>query len=169
MSLVTTNSQLVAIVDATPTTSPLIILPFLKSAPLDIVMAGPDLQPEADPNPFNNIDVPTIPPHANPATSLSTDPVTPSCMVSLHPQSTLIKIKSSTISPFTTNQKYCIKSHNAMGEEIKKYLVGPMPAYQFLDDFFPISKLPDLATIPQFEPKCYGQTIEEKKTPTDPL
>ena len=50
-----------------------------------------------------------------------------------------------------------------MGEEIKIYIVGPMPAQEFLDDFFPISELPDLATIPQFKPKCYGRTIKAKK------
>ena len=115
-------------------------------------MAGPDFQPEADPNLFDNVDITTTP-HANPTTPPSADPVTPSCVASLHPQSTLIKIKSSTTCPFTTNQKYRIESHNTMGEEIKKYLVGPMPAQEFLDDFFPISKLPDLATIPQFKPK----------------
>jgi hypothetical protein len=125
-------------------------------------MAGLDLQPEADPNPFNNV-VPATPPHANPTTLPSTDPVTPSRMASLHPQSTLIKIESSTTCPFTTNQKYRIESRNAMGEEIKKYLVGLMPVQQFLDDFFPISELPDLAAIPQFEPKCYGRTIRAKK------
>ena len=125
-------------------------------------MAGLDLQPEADPNPFNNI-VPATPPHANPATLPSADPVTPSRVALLHPQSTPIKIESSTTCPFTTNQKYRIESRNAMGEEIKKYLVGPMPVQQFLDDFFPISELPDLAAIPQFEPKCYGRTIRAKK------
>jgi hypothetical protein len=126
-------------------------------------MAGPDLQPEADSNPFNNVDVPTTPPRANPATSSTADPATPSRAASLYPQSTPIKIESSTTCPFTTNQKYRIESRNAMGEEIKKYLVGPMPAQQFLDDFFPISKLPDLATIPQFVPKCYDRTIKAKK------
>jgi hypothetical protein len=138
--------------ELTPTTSPCTILPFPQSAPLDIVMAGPDLQPEADPNPFNNVDVPATPPRANSTTPPSADPVTPSHVASLHPLSTPIKMESSTTCPFTTNQKYCIESCNAMGEEIKKYLVGPMPVQQFLDDFFPISKLPDLATIPQFMP-----------------
>jgi hypothetical protein len=126
-------------------------------------MAGPDLQPEADPNPFNNVDVPATPPRANPATLPSGDPVTPSRVASLHPQSTPIKIESSTTCPFTTNQKYRIESRNAMGEEIKKYLVGPMPPEEFLDEFFPISELPNLATIPQFKPKRYDQTIRAKK------
>src|ERR1700683_3340355 len=148
--------------DATPTTSPCTILPFPQSGPLDMVMAGPE-QPEADPNPFNNVDVPATPPRANPATIPSADPVTPSHVASLHPQSTPIQIKSSTTCPFTTNQKYHIESRNVMGEEIKKDLVGPMPVQQFLDDFFPISELPDLATIPQFEPKHYGRTIRAKK------
>jgi len=86
-------------------------------------MAGPDLQPEADPNLFNNVDVLATPPRANPATLPSADPVTPSRMASLHPQSTPIKIESSTTCPLH-NQKYRIESRNTMGEEIKKILLG---------------------------------------------
>jgi hypothetical protein len=46
-----------------------------------------------------------------------------------------------------------------MGREMKKYIVGPMPPQAFLDKFFPASELSDLDTIPEFEVKCYDQTI----------
>jgi ABC-type glycerol-3-phosphate transport system substrate-binding protein len=39
--------------------------------------------------------------------------------------------------PFTTNQKYQIKSYTTLAAEMQKYLVGPMPAQEFLDEFFP--------------------------------
>jgi hypothetical protein len=50
-----------------------------------------------------------------------------------------------------------------MGTEMKKYLVGPMPAQQFLDDFPPVSQLCDFDQVPRFVPKCYQQTINSKK------
>jgi len=50
-----------------------------------------------------------------------------------------------------------------MGEEIKKYLVGPMPAQEFLDTFFLASKLSRLNQIPVFTPGCYRWTVNAKK------
>jgi hypothetical protein len=47
-----------------------------------------------------------------------------------------------------------------MGEEMAKYLVRPMPPQQFLDEFFPVSKLPGLDSIPLFTPGCYCDTVE---------
>ena len=46
-----------------------------------------------------------------------------------------------------------------MGEEMEKYLVGPMPIQQFLDEYFPISKLPNLDAVPLFSPGCYHDTV----------
>ena len=46
-----------------------------------------------------------------------------------------------------------------MGEEMAKYLVGPMPIQQFLDEFFPISKLPELDKVPLFSSGCYDDTV----------
>jgi hypothetical protein len=93
------------------------------------------------------MDAPTTPPGTNPPL----------------PQSTPVKIESSTTLPFTTNQKYRIESCTTMGEEIKKYLVGPMPAQEFLDTFFPASKLPGLNHIPVFTLGCYRRTVKAKK------
>src|ERR1700678_864878 len=76
------------------------------------------------------------------------------------PQSTPIKADTSTTLPFTTNQKYRVESCTAMAEEMRRYLVGPMPAEQFLDEFFPIEKLRSLHRVPQFKPGCYSETVE---------
>jgi len=70
---------------------------------------------------------------------------------------------SSTTLPYTTTQKYRIDSCTALAEEIRPYLVGPMPAQQFLDDFFPLGDLPGLDSVPVFTPGCYRGTVEAKK------
>jgi hypothetical protein len=77
----------------------------------------------------------------------------------LPPHSTPIKIDSSMTLPFTTNQKYRIESCTAMAEEIRRYLVGPMPAQQFLDDFFPPNDL-RLRKSFRFTPGCYNETLK---------
>jgi hypothetical protein len=50
-----------------------------------------------------------------------------------------------------------------MGEEMVKYLVGPMPIQQFLDEFFPISELPKLDKVPLISSRCYDDTVSAKK------
>lgn len=78
------------------------------------------------------------------------------------PRSTPVKTTTATTLPFTTNQKYRHESITAMAEEISKYLVGPMPAQQFLDEFFPSSYLcvdRDLSEGPYFSPGCYSKTV----------
>lgn len=87
------------------------------------------------------------------------DPTTPPGVNLLLPQTTPVKIGISTTNPFTTNQKYCIESCSAMADEIRDYLVGPMPAEEFLNDFFPISDLPGLNQVPIFKPGFYDSTI----------
>ena len=131
--------------DVIPPTPPCTILPS-QSVPLDVAMAEPELQPEINASLF----VPATPP--------------PSCAAL--PHSTPVKIETSTTIPFTTNQKYRIDSRTVMGSEIKKYLVGPMPAQQFLDDFFPVHKLSKLKVpnkVPKFKSNCYSKTIKAKK------
>jgi len=78
------------------------------------------------------------------------------------PQSTLIKIGTSTIYPFTTNQKFRVPTCTAMAEEIAKFIIGPMPAQEFLDDFFPIRRLQNLHVVPSFTPGCYDETLKAK-------
>jgi hypothetical protein len=111
---------------------------------------SPNLRPEACTSPFNIV-------------PFTADPTTPTCAALPLPESTLIKLESSTTCPFTTNQKYWVELCIAMGQEIKKYLVRPMPAQEFLDDFFLIGELPRLDPVPQFVTNCYCQTIKCKK------
>ena len=113
-------------------------------------MAEPELQSN----------VSTTPPNSNP-TIFPTDPTTPTRPPKVHSQSTPVKMDSSTTFPFTTNEKYRYKTRNAtMADEMPKYIVGPMPPQQFLDDFFPIDKLPDLDQVPCFSPGCYKRVSE---------
>jgi hypothetical protein len=88
----------------------------------------------------------------------------------LPPQSTPIKINASTTLPFTTHNKYRIETCTAMAAEIEKYLVGPMPVQQFLDDFFPVKELPHLPKI-RFKPGTYNTTIiaKSEKNAYDPF
>jgi hypothetical protein len=64
--------------------------------------------------------------------------------------------------PYTSNQKYRSLGRRSKGAEMFKYIVGPMPAQEFLDTFFPVEKLFNLDTIPQFEPGCYTETIDNQ-------
>lgn len=88
--------------------------------------------------------IPTTPPQAN---------------LSL-PQSTPFKTGSSTTLAYTTTQKFRIESCAALADEIKPYLVGPMPAQQFLDDFFPVDDILGLDNVPVSTPDCYSKTAE---------
>jgi hypothetical protein len=59
-----------------------------------------------------------------------------------------------------------------MAAEVQKYLVGPMPAQQFLDDFFPVNELPgSLSRLPQFKPGRYDRTVnaQSEKKAYDPF
>jgi hypothetical protein len=80
-------------------------------------------------------------------------------------KSTPIKAGMSFTVPYTTNHEYYIKSCTTIGGEMKGFLVGPMPAQAFLDDFFPTEELPDLVTVPSFEKGCYAHTLATKKKP----
>ncbi|KAH9030573.1 hypothetical protein EDB83DRAFT_1848361 [Lactarius deliciosus] len=73
------------------------------------------------------------------------------------------QVDTSTTLPFTTTQKYRVESYTAMADEMAKYLVGPMPAQQFLDDFFPTSDLPGLESVPSFSSGCYHAAVMAKK------
>jgi hypothetical protein len=60
---------------------------------------------------------------------------------------------------FTTNHKYREKEMSDMGDEMKGYFVGPMPATEFLNTFFPKSSLNTSARAKQFEPGCFDDVI----------
>jgi len=65
-----------------------------------------------------------------------------------------------TMLPFTTNQKFRIQAVTAMAAEIKSFLLGPMPAQAFLDEFFPIASLEGLSEIPKFDQGCFESVLK---------
>ena len=76
-------------------------------------------------------------------------------------QLTLIKINSVTTEPYTTHHKFQIESCSTMGEEMKQYILGPMPTRAFLDEFFPLNHLHNLKK-PTHRRNCYVTTIGVK-------
>ena len=50
-----------------------------------------------------------------------------------------------------------------MADEMRKYLIGPMPASDFLDEFFPTCDLPELLEVPTFTSGCYDRVVNAKK------
>ena len=48
-----------------------------------------------------------------------------------------------------------------MGEEMKQYILGPMPTWAFLDEFFPLNRLHNLKK-PTHRRNCYATTIGVK-------
>jgi hypothetical protein len=46
-----------------------------------------------------------------------------------------------------------------MGDEMKGYFIGPMPATEFLDTFFPKSSLDNSARARQFMPGCFNDVL----------
>jgi len=78
------------------------------------------------------------------------------------PQSTPVKANLATTLPFTTTQKYRVESVSALAQEIKRYLVGPMPPQQFLDEFFPLSAIKEARRVPLFKPGCYNAALSVK-------
>lgn len=55
---------------------------------------------------------------------------------------TPIKLGSSTMLPYTTHTRYRVDTLNAMGYEMKDYVISPMPAKEFLQEFLPTSQIP---------------------------
>jgi len=49
-----------------------------------------------------------------------------------------------------------------MAVEMERYLVGPIPIQQFLDNFLPVTELPHLSDIPQFKHGSYNATVKAK-------
>ena len=93
-----------------------------------------------------------------PPQSLTTMATTPPNTTLPLPLSTPIRINTSTTLPFSTLNRCRIESCTAMAAEMEKYLVGPMPVQQFLDDFFPIKELPHLSNN-QFKKGHYDATV----------
>lgn len=87
----------------------------------------------------------------------------PNEMANPYVNSTPIKSDISTTLPFTTTQRYRVESCSAMADEIRKYLIGPMPSSDFLNDFFPVCELYGLGRVPMFKPGCYDKVLIAKK------
>ena len=54
-----------------------------------------------------------------------------------------------------------------MAYEVEKYILGPMPAELFLDQFLPMDKIPGSgkAAASQFEAGCYDDTVGAASEP----
>jgi hypothetical protein len=89
-----------------------------------------------------------------------TPPQTPTTS---HPlQSTPVKVDTATVLPFTTTQKYRVESYTAFAEEIRRYIVGPMPVDRFLDDFLPLTEVRNTRLGSSFAAGCYNETVGVK-------
>jgi hypothetical protein len=51
-----------------------------------------------------------------------------------------------------------------MADEMKKYIVGPMPAKLFLDDFLPTKDIPGYQRR-EFHPGCYDDAVNAEYEP----
>jgi hypothetical protein len=88
------------------------------------------------------------------------EPITPPNAPLQLSESTPIKVNCSTMLPFTTTAKYCYESYTMMADEIKKYIVGPMPMDQFLKEFLPKEDISDYSTRREFHAGCYDDTMQ---------
>jgi hypothetical protein len=79
-------------------------------------------------------------------------------------QSTPIKHGTSTLFKFTTNHRYRLKEMTDMGNEMKDYIVGPMPAAEFLDEFFPLNSLRTSSRAQAYQPGCFQPVISRQST-----
>ena len=70
-------------------------------------------------------------------------------------QSTPVKHGTSTLFRFITNHKYRQKEMTNMGNEMKGYLVGPMPAIQFLNNLFPQDILQNGLKAQWYQTVCF--------------
>ena len=142
-----------AVINLTLTNHPLRLISILRHQRV-VTKSNP-----ANPTSWEKVSWYQLQPKSTRAMGSNTPP--PLGPTSVVPQSTPIKADTSTVLPFTTNQKYRIESCTAMAEEMRRYLVGPMPADQFLDKFFPINNLlRGLRRVSQFKPGCYSETVK---------
>jgi hypothetical protein len=88
------------------------------------------------------------------------EPITPPNAPLQLSESTPIKVNHSTTLPFTTTAKYHYESCTAMTDEMKKYIVGPMPVDQFLKEFLPKEDITDYSTRREFHAGCYDDAVQ---------
>ena len=75
------------------------------------------------------------------------------------PQSTPIKHGTTTMSRFTTNHKYRQKEMSDMGDEMRDYIVGPMPTSHFLNEFFPKKSIQSTNKAKVYRPGCFDKVV----------
>lgn len=75
------------------------------------------------------------------------------------PNDTPIKRTCATMQPFTTNTRCRDTTLNAMGNEIRGYLVGPMPAEEFLEEFLSPTTIPDYQPLTSFSEGAFTSTV----------
>ncbi|KAG2738942.1 hypothetical protein P692DRAFT_20882176, partial [Suillus brevipes Sb2] len=75
------------------------------------------------------------------------------------PNDTPIKRTCATMQPFTTNTRCRDTTINAMGNEIRGYLVGPMPAEEFLEEFLSPTTIPDYQPLTSFSEGAFDSTV----------
>jgi hypothetical protein len=73
--------------------------------------------------------------------------------------STPIKHGLSTMYKFSTNHKYREKEMSDMGNEMRGYFVGPMPAAKFLDTFFPKKSINNTLKAKQFTKGSFNKVV----------
>lgn len=74
-----------------------------------------------------------------------------------HILATPVKHGTSTMHRFTTNHKYQQKEMLDMGNEMRKYFLGPIPATKFLNTFFPLNLLETSLKAKTFQPGCFSE------------
>jgi Fungal protein kinase len=80
-------------------------------------------------------------------------------------QSTPIKHGTSTLLKFTTNHRYQLKEMTDMDNEMEDYIVGLMPAADFLDEFLPMSNIETTSKARKYKPGCFESVISCEKEP----
>ena len=75
------------------------------------------------------------------------------------PQSTPIKHGTTTMARFTTNHKYRQKEMSDMGDEMRDYIVGPMPTSRFLNEFFPKKSIQSTDKAKVYRPGCFDKVV----------
>jgi len=78
-------------------------------------------------------------------------------------QSTPIKHGTLTLLKFTTN--YQLKEMVDMGDKMKDYIVGPMPAAEFLNEFLPLDSIQTASRAQLFHWRCFESVISYKTEP----
>jgi hypothetical protein len=122
-----------------------------ESSPIDAEKQNPVLGAAIMPNGSSSSDAMTIPRDATP----------PPGPKQAAPPSTPIKRGPTSFLPFSTLTLHRHSTLHIMGREMKKFMIGPMPAACFLDEFLPTSKLPRHEQF-AFPPKSFQDTVASK-------